>query len=136
MKNSLKLLDILASYLISRVLYRTILFATILLFTGLSCGRKVDNDFILVIADKNSSDIIEKFIDDLAGKVKLKVCDESSECVEDGAINVIVEKLDCKECYQITERDGSFVVKGGFPSGIIYGLTHFLEIAGFRFPHP
>jgi hypothetical protein len=71
MKNSLKLLDSLASYLISRVLYRTILFATILLFTGLSCGRKVDNDlrkfdndFILVIADKNSCDIIEKFIYD------------------------------------------------------------------------
>jgi hypothetical protein len=58
MKNSLKLLDILASYLISRVLYRTILFTTILLFTSLGCGRKVDNDFILVIADKNSSVIL------------------------------------------------------------------------------
>ena len=136
MKNSLKLLDSLASYLISRVIYRTILFATILLFTGLGCGRKVDNDFILVIADKNSSDVIEKFIDDLSEKVKFKVCDESSKCVEDGAINVIVEKLDCKECYQITEKDGRFVVKGGFPAGIIYGLTHFLELAGFRFPHP
>jgi len=102
MENSLKLLDSLASYLISPVLYRTILFATIFLFTGLGCWRKVDNDFILVIADKNSSDIIEKFIDDLAKKVKLKVCDKQSKCVEDGAINVIVEKLDCKECYQIT----------------------------------
>jgi hypothetical protein len=95
-----------------------------------SCGRGLN---IQVIAPQKA-EFLKEFADEIP-EVKFKFCDEPSKCTEEG-INIIVEEADCDECYQLIERDGNFVVKGGFPLGIIYGLTHMLEIAGFGFPHP
>jgi len=95
-----------------------------------SCGKELN---IVVIAPEKA-----EFIKEFSGEipeVKFKLCDEPLKCTE-GGINIIIEEADCEECYELTERDGNFLVKGGFPLGAVYGLTHILEIVGFSFPHP
>ena len=95
-----------------------------------SCGKEPN---IVVIAP-GKADFIKEFSWEIPG-VKFKLCDEPLKCTEEG-INIILEEADCEECYELTERDGNFVVKGGFPLGAVYGLTHMFEIVGFSFPHP
>ncbi len=42
----------------------------------------------------------------------------------------------CADCYQITQNEDGFVVKGGTPLGIQYGVADVLERHGYRFFHP
>lgn len=48
----------------------------------------------------------------------------------------VVERSDCTDCYRI-DKDGSrFVISGGVPLGVQYGVAHLLELHGYRFHHP
>lgn len=48
----------------------------------------------------------------------------------------VVERSDCTDCYRI-DRDGErFVISGGVPLGVQYGVAHLLELHGYRFHHP
>jgi hypothetical protein len=55
---------------------------------------------------------------------------------ESGLNVAIVADLSCGECYRLERNGGGFVVHGGAPLGVQYGLAHLLELAGFRFFHP
>jgi hypothetical protein len=48
----------------------------------------------------------------------------------------VVPRSDCADCYRL-ERDGAgFVIRGGVPLGVQYGVAHLLELHGYRFHHP
>lgn len=48
----------------------------------------------------------------------------------------VLPRADCTDCYRL-ERDGDrFVVRGGVPLGVQYGVAHLLELHGYRFHHP
>jgi hypothetical protein len=48
----------------------------------------------------------------------------------------VVTRSDCTDCYRL-ERDGTnFVIRGGVPLGVQYGVAHLLELHGYRFHHP
>lgn len=54
-----------------------------------------------------------------------------------GAV-AVTRGQDCAECYRIDEVSGSSAlhVDGGDLLGVQYGVTHVLELAGYRFFHP
>ncbi len=96
----------------------------------LCCGRA---DKIFVVAPENAT-FIKEIIDGLED-VELAVCSEPKNCLKNG-INIVVEEIECEECFEMEVEDNAIVLRGGFPLGVIYGITHLLEEAGFRFPHP
>ncbi len=48
----------------------------------------------------------------------------------------VVERTDCTECYRIDRDGGRFIISGGLPLGVQYGVAHLLELHGYRFHHP
>lgn len=48
----------------------------------------------------------------------------------------VVDDLDCLECYELAGEGAVYEVHGDAPLGVQYGLTHLLELWGFRFFHP
>lgn len=48
----------------------------------------------------------------------------------------VVEDLQCTECYEITGEGRLWTVHAGDVLGAQYGLTHLLELWGYRFFHP
>ena len=48
----------------------------------------------------------------------------------------VVEDLQCSECYEITGAGRLWTVHAGDVLGAQYGLTHLLELWGYRFFHP
>jgi hypothetical protein len=48
----------------------------------------------------------------------------------------IVEDLQCSECYELTGEGRLWIVHAGDVLGAQYGLTHLLELWGYRFFHP
>lgn len=48
----------------------------------------------------------------------------------------VVERTDCTECYRIDRRGDRYVITGGLPLGVQYGVAHLLELHGYRFHHP
>ena len=42
----------------------------------------------------------------------------------------------CAQCYQFFPQPGGGSVQGGQPLGVQYGLSHALELLGYRFAHP
>ncbi|MDW8245057.1 MAG: hypothetical protein RMJ84_00625 [Sandaracinaceae bacterium] len=49
---------------------------------------------------------------------------------------VVAESGRCAECFRIEEGDGGWIVKGGLPLGVQYGVSALLEAMGVRFFHP
>lgn len=48
----------------------------------------------------------------------------------------VVPRDDCTDCYRLEREGERFVVRGGLPLGVQYGLAHLLELHGYRFHHP
>lgn len=48
----------------------------------------------------------------------------------------VVERSDCTECYRIDREGRRFIISGGRPLGLQYGIAHLLELHGYRFHHP
>lgn len=48
----------------------------------------------------------------------------------------VVEDLQCSECYELTGEGRLWTVHAGDVLGAQYGLTHLLELWGYRFFHP
>ena len=61
----------------------------------------------------------------------------SAAAGEAGRMHVaVVDDLDCHECYELAGEGAVYEVHGDAPLGVQYGLTHLLELCGFRFLHP
>lgn len=48
----------------------------------------------------------------------------------------VVERSDCTDCYRLDREGSRFVITGGVPLGVQYGVAHLLELHGYRFHHP
>lgn len=95
-----------------------------------SCGKE---EKITVIAPPEMEFLLP-FTEDIEG-VEIKLCEDPLDCRRESKA-IIIEKMECSECYEFEISGDEVILRGGAPSGIIYGFTHFLEMAGYRFPHP
>lgn len=100
------------------------------------CSKKEEGSFKLIITDKHYEKVGEFFRGLGLKKLSVEICNNISACVDKSSINIVIERMDCPECYVIEDKGDHFVVKGGYILGIIYGVVYLLEAGGFRFPHP
>lgn len=61
---------------------------------------------------------------------------EASRSTAPVRVAVTVDADVCDECWRIDEADGVYLVRGGAPLGIRYGVSALLEAFGWRFFHP
>jgi hypothetical protein len=77
------------------------------------------------------------------GDARIVVVEEGDPLAEAGRstapvpVAVVVDPSLCTECYRLDrEGDGVYVVTGGEPLGVRYGVSALLEAFGWRFFHP
>jgi len=95
---------------------------------------------LCVYASADTADLVAATLEDLPFDVELH---ESADPVADardgrrGRMHVaVVADFGCVDCYEMDGEDIVYEVHGDAPLGIQYGLTHLLELWGFRFFHP
>lgn len=93
------------------------------------CGN---GEKIIIIAPLEMK-FLQHFVEDT--RVEIQLCENPMNCSRESK-TILIEKMECSECYEFEISGDKIILKGGYPLGIIYGLTHFLEINGYSFPHP
>ncbi|MCX7734863.1 MAG: hypothetical protein N2254_08935 [bacterium] len=102
-----------------------------------SCAQKSEKkNKINLLVPQQLGNISEFFKNIRISNLQVKSCEDALSCIDEKSVNIYVQKIDCSECYVIQDKQKYFLVQGGDPAGIIYGVAHILEALGFRFPHP
>ncbi len=86
-------------------------------------------DRLSVVADAASTPLLGEFVSFLD--------DARVTLGGDGGVRVeVYSDLDCTECYEVSGEGGAWVIHGGLPLGVQYGLADVLERQGYGFYHP
>jgi len=88
-----------------------------------------DREVLSIVPDASSTPSVASFVAFLD--------DPRVQLAEGGAVRVeVYADLDCGECYRVSAHGDTWVVHGGAPLGVQYGLADVLERMGYGFFHP
>ncbi len=93
---------------------------------------------LLVTAESAEEAVLLRYVETLTG-VGIRFSDGyryGPDTPESLTVRVEEADLGCVECYSIDGSGDQYLLQGDLPLGIQYGLTHLLEVEGFRFFHP
>lgn len=102
----------------------------------LACARP---DGIVVVASEDVAPIAEAFVATIPFEglaVEVDADPERAARRGKGVRVALVPDGECDECYVVEGEGDAWVVRGGAPLGLQYGLAALMEGYGFRFHHP